>query len=776
MKLFRNAWPYMLLVGISWIFFYKTVFLGLLPFPGDLLLSEYNPWRHASYDGYVPGAIPSKVQYFDVIRELYPWKYLAIDEIKRGRLPLWNPYNFSGSPLMANHQSAIFYPLNFLYFLLPFDIAWSVLVVLQPILGSMFFFLFASTIGISPWGAILGAIAFNYGSFANVWMEFNTVWHTILWLPLILWCVEKRKTMLLAFAVFASATAGHPQDFLYVFGFSVVYAVARIFVRHPLARQEDALRVVLGFLGGLGLAAFQILPTIELFHASARVQHDYQFVINSMLIPPWQLIKIFVADFFGNPATKTYFLNDTYVNTPLSVGLIGIMLAVSSLLTSSTSWHRKFFLWTGFVVLLLTVRTPITEIFYKHPIPILATGSPTRLLSLLAISLAVLGGFGWDTVTNNRKLFLRASEIVGLILIIGWINAVALSSATTVRAMVLATITFVAGFIAILVIPNKWRALTVVSVLALELLFAFLKFNPFVPRSFVFPSHPLWDFLRSRDPLDRFWGYGTAYVLPNVSTMYRLQSPDGIDPLNLKTYNQFVQASSNGLLARSFTRTTRSDAGVAGGFGEQDLPKNLTRLRVLDALGVHYVIDRQENATTAVTFPPDRFTPVWKDNGWTVFKNTKAAPRYFLTHDVLRYQSIQEFETLFVSDDFNPSQTVLVSNQYELPKLTADSTKTIKLVRHEQSLVSFQTSTEQPQLFYLSDADDGNWRASIDGKNAPIIRANWAFRGVLVPAGNHSITFTYLPHSFRLGLSISIITILLLFTYAHFSWRPKRKM
>ena len=151
MKLFRNAWPYMLLVGISWIFFYKTVFLGLLPFPGDLLLSEYNPWRHASYDGYVPGAIPSKVQYFDVIRELYPWKYLAIDEIKRGRLPLWNPYNFSGSPLMANHQSAIFYPLNFLYFLLPFDIAWSVLVVLQPILGSMFFFLFASTIGISPW-------------------------------------------------------------------------------------------------------------------------------------------------------------------------------------------------------------------------------------------------------------------------------------------------------------------------------------------------------------------------------------------------------------------------------------------------------------------------------------------------------------------------------------------------------------------------------------------------------------------------------------------------
>lgn len=750
MKLNLKWWPYLLLTGVAIIFFYKTIFFGLLPFPGDLLLSEYNPWRQASYDGYYPGAIPSKVQYFDVLRELYPWKWLAIDELKHGRLPLWNPYNFSGNPLLANDQSAVFYPLNILYFLLPFNIAWSTLVVLQPILGSLFFFLFATTIGISPWGGVLGAIAFNYGSFANVWMEFNTVWHTILWLPLILWCIEKRRTILLAFAIFASATAGHPQDFLYVLGFSLIYMISR---RHLL---------ITGILGGLGLAAIQILPVIELFRSSARVPHDYQFVITNMLIPPWQLIKMFVPDFFGNPATKTYFLQDTYVSNAISIGLIGAMLTITTLISRSLSWHRKFFLWTSVGVLLLTVRTPLTELFYRFPIPILSTGSPSRMLSLLAISLAVLAGLGWDTLSKNPKTFLRAAGIVALILIAGWVAAFTLSSPTSERSMLLATVVFIVGFLAIIFIPKKIQAPAVTMILVAELAFAFLKFNPFVPQLFVFPQHPLWDFLASQNSTDRFWGYGTAQILPNISTIYRVQSPDGIDPLNLKVYNQFIQTSHQGTLAKEFTRTTRSDSFIAPGFGEKDLSQNQTRLRVLDALGVRFVVDRNENGSTAVTFPPNRFQPVWKESGWTIFENSKAAPRYFLTHDVISYRSMEEFEKIFFSPNFNSSQTILVQSQNILPTLKPDATKEIRLVDYEPTRVAFETKTQTPQLLYLSDADDGNWRASIDGVTSPIIQANWAFRAVLVPAGTHRVEFWYLPNSFFVGILISTASFLIL--------------
>lgn len=52
----------------------------------------------------------------DAIRQIYPWKELAVSMIKEGQLPLWNPYAFSGTPLLANIQTAVFYPLNILFF------------------------------------------------------------------------------------------------------------------------------------------------------------------------------------------------------------------------------------------------------------------------------------------------------------------------------------------------------------------------------------------------------------------------------------------------------------------------------------------------------------------------------------------------------------------------------------------------------------------------------------------------------------------------------------
>ena len=111
--------PLLVLTGICLLFFYKTLIFGKIPFPGDLLLTQYGPWRHVSYSGYVAGAIPSKDQYFDVLRELYPWKTLVTESLKKGVFPLWNPYNFSGAPLLANYQSQVFYPLTFLYFIMP---------------------------------------------------------------------------------------------------------------------------------------------------------------------------------------------------------------------------------------------------------------------------------------------------------------------------------------------------------------------------------------------------------------------------------------------------------------------------------------------------------------------------------------------------------------------------------------------------------------------------------------------------------------------------------
>ncbi|MBU4016431.1 hypothetical protein KKF69_03050, partial [Patescibacteria group bacterium] len=88
------------------IFFYP-VFKGDMPFPGDLLVGT-NPYNSRGFNGFAAGGVPNKSQGTDVIRELYPWKHFAIEMFKKGQIAFWNPYDFSGNPLMANFQSGAF--------------------------------------------------------------------------------------------------------------------------------------------------------------------------------------------------------------------------------------------------------------------------------------------------------------------------------------------------------------------------------------------------------------------------------------------------------------------------------------------------------------------------------------------------------------------------------------------------------------------------------------------------------------------------------------------
>ena len=123
---------------------------------------------------------------------------------------------------------------------------------------------------------------------------------------------------------------------------------------------------------------------------------------------------------------------------------------------------------------------------------------------------------------------------------------------------------------------------------------------------------------------------------------------------------------------------------------------------------------------------------------------------------------MEEFENFLFSPEFNPSGTVLISSQNQLPTMQSDPSKEIKLLRYDPTTVTFETKTQTPQLLYLSDADDGNWRASVDGMTSPIIRANWAFRAVLVPTGMHRVEFWYFPKSFSAGIVLTVASFLVI--------------
>ncbi len=72
-----------------------------------------------------------------------------------------------------------------------------------------------------------------------------------------------------------------------------------------------------------------------------------------------------------------------------------------------------------------------------------------------------------------------------------------------------------------------------------------------------------------------------------------------------------------------------------------------------------------------------------------------------------------------------------------------------------------ETQRPTPGLLVLTDTYYPGWEADIDGTPAPIIKADWAFRAVALPAGTHTVTMTYEPVSVTMGIAVSIISMVI---------------
>lgn len=769
----------LLFLFIVFGFFYKIALNKYVPFPGDLLVAEYNPWKAYSFLGYNPGSYPNKAQYFDVLRQIYPWKTFAVDSLKNGNFPLWNPYNFSGSPLLANFQSAVFYPFNFLYFLLPKIWAWSILVILQPFLALVFTFFYCRRIGISPLGSVFAGISFAFSSFMTVWLEYNTIGHVILWLPLILLSLEKlieKKTvvwsLILVIATISSLFAGHIQIFTYLFVFVLIYSFLRI--------RKISLFLVSLFVLSLGIGAVQLVPGIELIGQAARSAHAYDLIINKILIQPWQLVMLFVPDFFGNPATRNYWIQDTYVGDVVYIGLVPLFFVIFSLFIKN-NFFIKFFILTTVALFVLITLNPLTQVIYKIKLPLVSASSSNLLVSILCFSLSILCGFGVDVFIKNKyslkkyvnvfiPLFLVFSILWLIIFILpklhwfSWENNLSVSS----RNLLYSTIIFAVGVMLfiITIINSKIKHVIVICLLLItvfDLWRYFQKFNPFSPSEFTFPKVPVLEFVKKKSDINRFWGYGSGAIEANFATQYSIFSGEGYDPLYPKRYGEFIQASRDGKIQTQFTVKTRSDAFVVPGFGETDLVMNKPRLRILDLLGVKYILDRKENAGSQKTFPLDRFSLVYEQNGWKVFENKKAAPRVFFADNYKVFSNIQEFEDIFFAEEFDPSKTVILEEELQGQRLNGSNHQAnVQVVSYTPNKAEFKTNAQGNRLLFLSDTYYPGWKAFVDDEETKIYRANYAFRAISVPSGIHLVKFGYEPMSFKVGYSISLVSLALL--------------
>lgn len=774
MKRSEIIFGFLISLAIVAVFFYKFFLFSHIPFPGDLLIAEYNPWKTEVYLGYNPGSYPNKAQYFDVLRQLYPWRSFAINQLKQGHLPLWNPYNFSGSPLLANFQSAVLYPLNIIFLVTPFKIGWALLVVIQPFLALFFTFLYCRKIGLQKLPSFFTSVSYSFSYFFIVWLEYNTIGHVLAFLPFALLAIEnllekreKRWGACLIFACFAIVTAGHIQLAGYVFVFLFAYILFR-------AKNLQEI-LILGTLVvlGIGVSAIQLIPGLELIRESARSKIPYSVILEKILVQPRQLIMLIIPDFFGNPATRNYILQDTYVGKAISIGVVPFVFAILGLLQFEKERLVKFFAVLAAFIMLYITKNPVSAFLFHIDIPIISSSSPTLSTFLLSFSASMLAGYGIQTwisrAVSKRGVYLACLPIAVLFAMLwGYISSpsVNIIPVSAVRSaskeLMLATFLFGISGVLIYIGVLKRRIIPIFFMILLLLhgasvFRAFQKFNPFVPQELIFPNHHLLSFLENKTDIQRFWGYKTGAVEANFATQYSLYSPDGYDPLYPKRYGEFIRSSQNGSIASSFSLQNRSDAVVSN---SKDLVENNTRLRVLNALGVSYILDKFESASSQKDFPANRFVKEYDAKGWKVYKDQTVSQRIRLVGSYRVFTNEKEFTNIFFSKSFDPSLAILLEKNIDI-STKQDINSSVVIKRYRPNSIILQTRSKTNQLLYVSDIFFPGWNAYIDDNKTEILRANFAFRAVAVPKGNHTVIMEYAPESVRTGLIISLLGIII---------------
>lgn len=743
----KPNWP-ISFIFLVWFIFTSPYFLkGLVPFPSKYLVTFFAPWS-AEYGMPVKNnAMP------DVITQIYPWKRLTIDTWKTGHVPLWNPYSFSGTVHAANYQTAVFSPFNLLFLFLPMIDAWSVFVLLQPLLAGLFMYAFLRSLDRSSEASLVGSIAYMFCGFIVVWMAYATLGYAALWLPLLLFAVNRQfkkpswwNLALTTVGLALSFFSGHFQISLYVSGLTLCYLLAKTVATR---RWRVGGILLLFFLFGIALSTPQLLPSFDAFVQSVR---STNFAKGEVI--PWQyLISILAPDFFGNPVTRNDWFGH-YAEWAGYIGVIPLFLTLYAIIRKKR-FQEWFFAIAGLTALALALPTPLNDLLYTLKIPVLATSGASRIIVLTSFSMSVLAAFGFDGMvadwkTHNSKRFIGL--VVGTFFVVAlvWVKLLfgvwlpEEKASIAMHNFVLPTILLVVSsvFSQTGFIRKKGVRFIVtagfIGLVAFDLLRFASKWMPFDPKEFVYPKTKVLEFLNPKEI-----GYYRVFgnIGNEVGTMFSLPLLEGYDALYQGRYGEFVGSAASSKINQPVRSVVLADK--QGQYTED----------LLELLGVRYVIHRLSDGRNVWAYPfwkYPHYRSIYRDENFEVFENTHVFLRTILASSYVIAKSDQEIVDTLWKQDFSRKTTVILEQEPVVTPASGEGTSAI--AKYSPTEVWVEVKTTAPKLLFLSDIYEKGWRATVDGNPTPVYRADYAFRAIGVPTGEHMVRFYYDPPSFRLGV------------------------
>jgi hypothetical protein len=461
---------------------------------------------------FAPFLLGLRVLYWGTVEfQFYPWQHLAVEALRSGHLPLWDPLLGNGAPLLANYQTAALYPPNWLALLLPLETAQAWLAALHLAWAGAGMVALARRLHVAALGQAVAGLAFGLSQYLVARVSFLSINATVAWLPWIILLLEvqlqlgerqapraPRAGAALALSACAALQllAGHAQTTWYTLLLGGGWCAWRLLGWRgapAAARARTALWLAGPLAVGALLAGVQLLPTAELLQQSPRATAaSYDFVM-TYSFSPWRLLTLAAPDLLGNPARGQYFGYGNYWEDAIYVGMLPLLLGLGGAVTGLTGAVRRlvgawahpsrgagaeqgaaqedgpagldyFLIGVALVSLILGLgqNTPVFPFLYWHVPTFNLFQAPTRMMIWLVFALALLAGRGaarWRAPQGRALYWTRlgaaGAAAMGGVGLAAWLTTsaatqVGLQVQTMGRALALAGLTaFVAAILSL---------------------------------------------------------------------------------------------------------------------------------------------------------------------------------------------------------------------------------------------------------------------------------------------------------------------------------------
>lgn len=760
----------------------------------------------------------------DLFFDFYPRQMFMREQLLEGVFPFWNPYTGCGHPLVAETEAGLFYPPNYIFYLIPAQFSIPVSEALHIFLGAVGVYALCRFWRLIPLAGLFAATAFAFNTIALCKAEYPPEVHSSAWVPIVLYFFLRwfrngtpRDLLFTTGALALQFLAGWPEASLFTAGMLACLAAYESLCRWrrgESSRQLSTPWLALAAAGAfsVALSMIQFLPTVEAVLGSTRGTDGAGLAEGSA--DPWSLFGLFYPSIYGVQGHVGRYWAPTmaeYWMGPLYMGIVPVLVLIATALVrrAGASQPREAKQMPVAFLLILLAASTLYAMGQNTPfygalgmlLPALDFFDwPVKSLMITALAFSLLVGWGLhELATRPGALTRRASHVfvaccwgAAMVTLVLLFNDGQLGQWLLRRVFNMAS---VAPAFAHRIPWGEMRQDAVVMILLLVagpvLVIAFHRYPQRAGRIGLVLVSVLYVDLYLQG--QRILITGPADLLNRAGTTPQVQAGSAVNERVLEGTRElrFAAYGSEDTEVYRLARETSASSWAGVDRLNKPVPVDVFLQRnAMAVLGILLNADTPEPARQRIRrmLAVHRTVRIPGLEGYyrgsdigraSVTEYDDALPRVYMTGRPLIARDQEAVWETLRARPFEPLESAVVTQEiadtYGLAGLAEGRIgHRIDQLDVEANTAVMRVVNDQAGLLVMSDIYYPGWRARVDGTPQPIFEVNGMARGILLSPGAHEITMAFQPRSFRIGAVITGIALLCYVVMLFRSLRSRR--